>query len=125
MAAAEYLEGLRWPDGVVCAKCGEAEREPYLLKGKSLKGRRVWKCRACRKQFTVTVGTVFERSHIPLNKWLLAVHFLSASKKGMSAHQLHRMLGVTYKTAWFMFHRIRTAMKEPGLCSEAWRHRRG
>jgi transposase-like protein len=113
VAAAEYLESVRWPDGVVCPKCDEAEREPYLLKGKSLKGRRVWKCRACRKQFTVMVGTIFESSHVPLNKWLAAFYLLCTSKKGMSAHQLHRMLGVTYKTAWFMFHRIREAMKEP------------
>ncbi len=118
VAAAEYLEGLRWPDGVVCAKCGEAEREPYLLKGKSLKGRRVWKCRACRKQFTVTVGTIFESSHVPLNKWLAAFYLLCSSKKGMSAHQLHRMLDVTYKTAWFMFHRIREAMKEPAFAAK-------
>ena len=113
VAAGEFLESIRWPDGVVCPKCGEAEREPYLLKGKSLKGRRVWKCRACRKQFTVTVGTIFESSHVPLNKWLAAFYLLCSSKKGMSAHQLHRMLGVTYKTAWFMFHRIREAMREP------------
>ncbi len=118
VAAAEYLESLRWPDGVVCAKCGESEREPYLLKGKSLKGRRVWKCRACRKQFTVMVGTIFESSHVPLNKWLAAFYLLCTSKKGMSAHQLHRMLGVTYKTAWFMFHRIREAMKEPAFAGK-------
>lgn len=118
VAAAEYLEGVRWPDGVVCAKCGESEREPYLLKGKSLKGRRVWKCRACRKQFTVMVGTIFESSHVPLNKWLAAFYMLCSSKKGMSAHQLHRSIGVTYKTAWFMFHRIREAMKEPAFADK-------
>jgi len=72
----------------------------------------VWKCRACRKQFTVTVGTIFEDSHIPLNKWLHAIHELCASKKGKSAHQLHRTLGVTYKTAWFLCHRVREAMRE-------------
>ena len=71
----------------------------------------VYKCRACDKPFSVTVGTVFERSHIPLTKWLLATQLLTSSKKGISAHQLHRMLGVTYKTAWFMAHRIREAMK--------------
>jgi transposase-like protein len=118
VAAAEYLESMRWPDGVVCAKCGESEREPYLLKGKSLKGRRVWKCRACRKQFTVQVGTIFESSHVPLNKWLAAFYLLCSSKKGMSAHQLHRSIGVTYKTAWFMFHRIREAMKEPAFAGK-------
>jgi transposase-like protein len=109
-AAAEYLESIRWPDGVVCPKCGEAEREPYRLKNQT---RRLYKCRACRKQFTVTVGTIFESSHVPLNKWLAAFYLLCSSKKGMSAHQLHRSIGVTYKTAWFMFHRIREAMKQP------------
>src|SRR6266511_4190638 len=108
--AAEYLESIRWPDGPVCPHCGEAERKPYFLKNQK---RRLWKCAACRKQFTVTVGTIFESSHIPLNKWLLAFYLLCSSKKGMSAHQLHRMLGVTYKTAWFMAHRIRMAMTEP------------
>lgn len=118
VAASEYLESIRWPDGVVCPHCGESEKEPYRLKGKSLGKRRVWKCRACRKQFTVQVGTIFESSHVPLNKWLAAFYLLCASKKGMSAHQLHRMLGVTYKTAWFMFHRIREAMKEPAFASK-------
>jgi hypothetical protein len=70
----------------------------------------VRKCRACRKQFTVTVGTVFEASHIPLTKWLQALYLITASKKGISAHQLHRMLGITYKSAWFMAHRLRYAM---------------
>jgi transposase-like protein len=109
-AAAEYLESIRWPDGPVCPHCGETERKPYRLKNQK---RRLWKCATCRKQFTVTVGTIFESSHIPLNKWLLAFYLLCSSKKGMSAHQLHRMLGVQYKTAWFMAHRIREAMKEP------------
>jgi transposase-like protein len=109
-AAAEYLEALRWPDGPVCPHCGETERKAYRMKHKT---RRLWKCAACRKQFTVTVGTIFEGSHIPLNKWLLAFYLLCSSKKGMSAHQLHRMLGVTYKSAWFMAHRIRYAMEQP------------
>ena len=116
VAAAEYLEGLRWPNGVVCPHCGESEREPYRLKSKATK-RRLWKCRACRKQFTVMVGTIFESSHIPLNKWLAAFYLLCSSKKGMSAHQLYRMLGVSYKTAWFLFHRIREAMREPAFTS--------
>src|SRR5213592_1186893 len=111
-AAAEYLEGVRWPNGVGCPKCGESEREPFRMNVKGTK-RRIFKCRACRKQFTVMVGTIFESSHVPLNKWLLAFYLLCSSKKGMSAHQLHRMLGVQYKTAWFMFHRIREAMKQP------------
>jgi transposase-like protein len=110
LAAADYLESIRWPDGPVCPHCGEAERRPYKLPSKT---RRLWKCAACRKQYTVTVGTIFEGSHVGLNKWLYAFFLLCSSKKGMSAHQLHRMLGVTYKTAWFMAHRIRLAMSEP------------
>jgi transposase-like protein len=110
LVAAEYLETIRWPDGPVCPHCGESERKPYRLKSQT---RRLWKCAACRKQFTVTVGTIFESSHIGLDKWLIAFHLLCASKKGMSAHQLHRMLGITYKSAWFMAHRIRYAMEQP------------
>lgn len=108
--AADYLESLRWPNGPVCPHCGVIDEKHYLLKSKT---RKLWKCRACRKQFTVTVGTIFEGSHIGLHKWLLAFYLLCSSKKGMSAHQLHRMLGVTYKTAWFMCHRIRYAMEQP------------
>src|SRR5262245_34884044 len=110
LVAAEYLESLRWPNGPVCPHCGESERKPYALKAKT---RRLWKCAACRKQYTVTVGTIFEGSHIGLHKWLLAFYLLCSSKKGMSAHQLHRMLGITYKSAWFMCHRIRYAMEQP------------
>ena len=110
LKAADYLESIRWPNGPVCTHCGEDERKPYRLKSET---RKLWKCARCRKQYTVTVGTIFEASHIPLNKWLLAFYLLCSSKKGMSAHQLHRMLGVTYKTAWFMAHRIRYAMEQP------------
>jgi transposase-like protein len=110
LVAAEYLESLRWPDGPVCPHCGEGERKPYRLKSKT---RRLWKCAACRKQYTVTVGTIFEGSHIGLDKWLAAFSLLCSSKKGMSAHQLHRMLDITYKSAWFMAHRIRYAMQQP------------
>jgi transposase-like protein len=110
LAAAEYLESVRWPNGPICPHCGESERKPYALKSKT---RRLWKCAACRKQYTVTVGTIFESSHIPLHKWLWAFFLLCSSKKGMSAHQLHRMLGITYKSAWFMAHRIRYAMEQP------------
>ena len=108
VAARKHLEALRWPDGPECPHCG-------LIKATAVSGGRegLYQCNNCREQFTVTVGTVFERSKIPLNKWLLATHLLCAGKKGVSAHQLHRMLGVTYKTAWFMAHRIREAMK-PG-----------
>lgn len=109
--ARAYLEALRWPNGPVCPHCG-VEDEAYALKGEATRAG-LYKCAACRKQFTVTVGTVFERSKIPLNKWLLAVHLMCASKKAMSSHQIHRMLGVTYKSAWFMTHRIREAIK-PG-----------
>jgi transposase-like protein len=113
-AARELLESLRWPNGAVCPHCGGDN--PYKLTPKATskapcrKG--VWKCRACRKQFTVTVGTIFEHSHVPISKWLLAIHLLSASKKGMSAHQLHRMLGAIYRAAWFVAHRLRHAMKD-------------
>src|SRR5690242_3987052 len=112
-SARDFLERSRWPEGPVCPHCGLIGKA-YKLEGKAdskkpvRKG--VYKCGGCQEQFTVTVGTIFEDSHIPLNKWLLAIHLLCASKKGMSAHQLHRMLGVTYKSAWFMAHRIRHAM---------------
>lgn len=113
--AREHLEKLRWPNGVACPRCGDME--VYTLKGKATSKKPVrkgvYKCKSCRKQFTVTVGTLFEGSHIPLNKWLMAVSLMCSSKKGISAHQLHRMLGVTYKSAWFMAHRIRYAMSQP------------
>jgi len=113
-AARKHLEAVRWPEGPICPHCGSIDRTRRIT-GKSARPG-LWFCADCRQQFTVTVGTVFERSKIPLHKWLLAVHLMSASKKGISAHQLHRMLGVTYKTAWFMAHRIREAMteKNPG-----------
>jgi len=110
IAAATYLESIRWQNAPVCPHCGVVDEKHYRLKSDT---RKLWKCRACRKQFTVTVGTLFESSHIPLQKWLLAFFLLCSSKKGMSAHQLHRMLGVTYKSAWFMAHRIRYAMEQP------------
>ena len=105
--AREHLEALLWPNGAVCPHCGSTD------KGSKIKGGRagLYFCNACREQYTVTVGTVFERSKIPLNKWVLATHLMSASKTGISAHQLHRMLGITYKSAWFMCHRVREAMK--------------
>lgn len=110
--AREHLEAIHWPHGPFCPHCGNANPDRIVkLKGKSTRPG-VYNCNECRKPFSVTVGTVFERSHIPLNKWVLASHLMAASKKGMSAHQLHRMLGITYKSAWFMAHRIREAMKE-------------
>ena len=116
--AREHLEALRWSDGAFCPHCGSVEvKRLGDQRGRPTKAhpegairKGVHQCNGCRQQFSVTVGTVFEASKVPLNKWLLATHLLCASKKGMSAHQLHRMLGVTYKTAWFMFHRIREAM---------------
>ncbi len=110
--AREHLESIHWPRGPICPHCSNSDQTRITkLEGKSTRPG-VHKCKECRKPFTVTVGTVFERSKIPLNKWVLATHLMAASKKGMSAHQIHRMLGVTYKTAWFMCHRIREAMKE-------------
>jgi transposase-like protein len=120
-SAREFLERSRWPEEPVCPHCGLIGKA-YKLEGKTdskkpvRKG--VYKCGGCQEQFTVTVGTIFADSHIPLNKWLLAIHLLCASKKGMSAHQLHRMLGVTYKSAWFMAHRIRYAMSQPPLATK-------
>ena len=121
--AYELLEQIRWPNGPVCPHCGTVDEATYLeprgegrhtRTGKVSK-RRVWKCRACRKQFSVTVGTVFEGSKVPLQKWLLAVHLMCSGKNGVSAHELHRNLEVTYKTAWFMAHRIRYAMTQSPL----------
>jgi transposase-like protein len=115
-AARTLLEEMRWgKDGAVCPHCGGTD--PYKLTPKATSrkpGRKgLYKCKACRKQFTVTVGTVFEDSRIPLSKWLLGIHLIASSKKGMSAHQIHRNLGISYKAAWFMMHRLRYAMK-PG-----------
>ena len=115
--ARELLEKIRWAHGVACPHCGGLE--PYKLTPKPGSKRPVrngvYKCKECRKQFTVTVGTIFEGSHIKLNKWLMAIYLMCSSKKGMSAHQLHRLIGVTYKTAWFMSHRIRFAMTQSPL----------
>ena len=122
--AREFLEMKRWPEGPICPHCGvigEAYKLRADLDNKDAKGhgrKGLHKCAGCREQFTVTVGTVMEDSHIPLHKWLYAFHLLCASKKGMSAHQLHRMLGVTYKSAWFMAHRIRYAMTQVPLSSK-------
>ncbi len=110
-AARAHFERLRWPDGPVCPHCGSVDSATEL-KGRSTRPG-VYKCRECRKPFTATIGTLYERSHIPLHKWLLATHLMCASKKGISAHQLYRMLGFgSYRTAWFMAHRIREGMRE-------------
>ncbi len=110
--AIKHLEAIRWPDGPVCPRCGSLKS--YKLKGKRLGLRRCGE-KECRKDYTVTVGTLFERSHIKLHVWFQAVYWLCSSKKGISSHQLHRMLGVTYKTAWFMTHRIREGMRDGSL----------
>src|SRR5262245_362122 len=115
--AREALEAVRWPNGPVCPHCGNIDQAKIAkVKGTKRTHRPgLYYCNECKGQFTVTVGTVFERSKIPLSKWWLATHLLNSSKKGISAHQMHRMLGVTYKTAWFMMHRIREALRMEGM----------
>jgi transposase-like protein len=125
--AREHLEAQRWPSGPVCPHCGATSEHVKAIAGaranpsakhpEGVERRGLYQCNACRQQFTVTVKTIFERSKIPLNKWLAATYLMSASKKGISAHQIHRTLGVTYKTAWFMLHRIREAMGEDNSTS--------
>jgi transposase-like protein len=114
-AAREALEACRWPNGPVCPHCGSVERIVLIGGEKHSHRPGLYYCNGCKGQFTVTVGSVFERSKVPLTKWWLATFLLGSSKKGMSTHQLHRMLGVTYKTAWFMTMRIREAMREGHL----------
>ncbi|MSO92210.1 MAG: IS1595 family transposase [Rhodospirillales bacterium] len=110
--AREWLEGHLWPAGPICPFCGTIDAATAVANRNGL-----YQCnvKECRKQFTVTVGTLFERSHIPLNKWLMAAFLICASKKGVSAHQVHRMIGVSYKSTWFMMHRLREAMRTGGL----------
>ena len=112
--AREFLETLRWPSGAVCPHCGHdvAHKLTPKVGGKSHVREGVYMCAKCRKQFTVTVGTIFEDSKLPLRKWVMAFYLMNTSKKGISAHQLHRMLGITYKSAWFMCHRIRESMRK-------------
>ena len=124
-AAFEHLESIIWGDKPVCPKCGNSEKKIYSLEGVRTKASKknpqgiirhgLKKCGACRKQFTVRVGTVFESSHVPLTKWLQAAYLMMSSKKGISAKQLERTLEVTYKTAWFMAHRLREAMRSGDL----------
>lgn len=123
-AAFEYVESILWADGAECPHCGGLERA-YKLEGVRTKPSRknpegkerhgLWKCGHCRKQFTVRKGSIFEESHLPMTKWLQAIYLMCSSKKGISAHQLHRILEVQYKTAWFLAHRIREAMSQGAL----------
>jgi len=123
-AAFEHVESVLWPEGPVCPHCGNVDKH-YKLEGVRSKPSKknpegverhgLYKCAECRKQFTVRIGSIFEESHLPLHKWLQAIHLMCSSKKGISAHQLHRILEVTYKTAWFLCHRIREAMRSKDL----------
>ena len=120
--ARALLESLRWPNGAFCPHCGckqvykiVSRQQTAVVSGQRKQRQGLYSCSDCRKQFTVTVGTVFEASHISIAKWMMAVFLLCSSKKGISSHQLHRMLKLTYKTAWFMSHRIHYAMKEGPL----------
>jgi transposase-like protein len=113
-AAREWLEARVWPKGPMCPHCGASEDDVTKLEGKAHRPG-LYQCTECREQFTVTVKTVFERSKIPLTKWLAALFLMTASKKGVSAHQVHRMLGISYKSTWFMMHRLREAMRTGGL----------
>jgi transposase-like protein len=124
--AYKLVEAIRWPDGPVCPHCGvigghyflAAQNGHRTTRTGKVTYRRVWKCHACRKQFSVLVGTVFEGSHIPLSKWLRAVHMLSAGKNGVASLELHRTLGVSKEAAWFMAHRIRYAVQQEPLASQ-------
>jgi transposase-like protein len=122
-AAWELVEQMRWPDGPVCPRCGERNRayfiKPLICHRTTSTGRvsyrRLWKCAACRRQFSVLVGTIFERTQVPLSKWLLALYLMSASKNGIAANELRRTLDVTQPTAWFMLHRLREAMRRSSI----------
>src|ERR1700720_865341 len=114
-AAREHLEAVLWPQGPVCPRCGVMGNRITKLQPKTKSPRAgVYKCKDCRKPFSVTVGTVMEGSHIPVSKWVLAAQLMASSKKAMSAHQLHRMLDTSYEAAWFLFHRLREAATDAG-----------
>jgi transposase-like protein len=111
-AAREALEAVLWPDGPICRHCGNSDPDRIAkMRGKSARPGLCY-CNECKREFTVTVGTVFERSKVPLTKWWMAAHMLQSGKNGVSAHEIHRTIGVSYKTAWFMMHRLREAMNE-------------
>jgi len=112
----DYLEQLRWPNGVGCIECGSMNVKRYVREAKSKNKRtRIYQCLACGKQFSATSGTIFNDTHLPLTKWFMAVAFICEAKKGMSAMQVQRHLGVNYRTAWHLCHRIREAMEEGGI----------
>lgn len=111
--AYQWVEAHVWPDGPVCSHCGESERVSKMQGKATRKG--LYKCYACRKQFNVKIGTIFEKSHVAMHLWLQAFYLMAGSKKGISSNQLHRTLGVTLNTAWFMSHRIREAMRTGDL----------
>jgi transposase-like protein len=125
-AAFAHVESVIWADGATCPHCGVVDRA-YKLEGVRTKASKknpegverhgLWKCRECRKQFTVRKGTIFEESHLPMHLWLQAIYLMVSSKKGISSHQLHRVLGITYKSAWFLTHRIRECMRDGALAS--------
>ena len=117
--ARKFLESKRWPDGCVCPHCGCANTYTLTAKlgSKSPVRPGVYKCKVCREQFTVRVGTIFEESKIPLSKWLMAIHLMTSSKKGISSHQLAREIGITQKSGWFLCHRIREAMRREPMAS--------
>src|SRR5437660_3397013 len=115
-AARAFIENRVWPNGPVCPHCGSKEAYTLTAKpgSKSPVRKGVYKCKACRKQFTVRIGTIFEDSHLPFCKWLVTLHLMTSSKKGISSLQISRELGITVKSAWFMTHRIREAMRQNG-----------
>lgn len=113
--ARKWLEARIWPNGPHCPHCGNAAKDRITALHGEAHRQGLYQCNECREQFTVTVGTVFERSKIPLTKWLAALFLLCSSKKGMSTHQMHRMLGISYKSTWFMTHRLREAMRSGNL----------
>jgi transposase-like protein len=114
-AAYAYVEARLWPTGPICPHCGNADASRIRLMGGKSTRIGVRQCNECRKPFTVKIGTIFEASHVPMRLWLQAIHLLCSSKKGISSNQIHRILGVTLKTAWFMTHRIREAMRDGAL----------
>lgn len=116
--AREFIEMLRWPNGATCPHCESVKVYSIAANAAKKVRKGLYKCGDCKKQFTVTVGTIFEDSRIPLNKWFHAIHLLCSSKKGFSSHQIHRTLGITYKSAWFLTQRIRHAIAEEPLASQ-------